>query len=307
MWFKNGVRYLYILITAAKNEEAHLPKVAESVILQTLPPVLWVIVDDGSTDNTSEILNNLENRFVWIKSVRLPPHPRDVTFHYSYVCKTGFDFAIELCKTKAIEYNYIGLLDADTVLEQTYFKKLCSEFDKNHQLGIASGQITDMPNMEIKWDDIKNDGKNTRFPRGSGRLWRKKCFFETEGYLIEAAPDSISNVKAHLSGWEIQQFGNIRSIQLRDSSGAQGRWKGYQIDGSTAYYLNKHPGLVFFYSLYLMVKKPHYLWIPYFYGYLKSVIKRGPKISDFEIKNYYWNTRLYEYLPQIQFLKRSNK
>jgi glycosyltransferase involved in cell wall biosynthesis len=298
------VKYLYILITPVKNEEMHLPKVLEATVRQTVPPVLWIIVDDGSTDRTPEILENIKNRFDWIKSIQLPPHPRDITFHYSFVCKTGFDYALQFCETNAIQYNFIGLLYADTVLEETYFEKLSAEFDKNNRLGIISGHITDMPNIKIEWVDIKKNEPDRHLPFGSGRLWRKECFFETEGYPNEPSPDSISNVKAILKGWEIRQFGNIRAIQLRETSGAQGLWKGYRINGSTAYYLNKHPFLVILNALYISTQKPYYPGIPYFYGYLKSLFQRAPKISDIEIKNYFWHTRLYEYLPDIKFLKR---
>lgn len=286
----------YILVTPAKNEEKHLSKVSEAVISQTVPPVLWVIVDDGSTDGTPEIIKDLESRFNWIQSIRLPSHPRDITFHYSYVCKNGFDYAIQFCKSNAIGYNFIGLLDADTVLEGSYFEKLSIEFNKNSLLGIASGHITDMPDGEISWVDIKNNEPDRSLPRGSGRLWRKKCFFETGGYLIEPSPDSISNVKANLRGWEIRQYGHIRAIQLRETSGAQGLWKGYRINGSTAYYLNKHPLLVLFGSSFYFIQKPYYVGLAYLYGYILEWFRGSPKISDIEIRDYYWNERLKEYI-----------
>ena len=178
----------YILVTPAKTRKGIFQRSQKLVIGQTVLPVLWVIVDDGSTDDTPKVIKNLESRFGWIKSIQLPPHPRDITFHYSYVCKNGFDYAIQLCKTNAIQYDFIGLLDADTVLEASYFEKLIVEFNKNSRLGIASGHITDMPDKEISWADVKKMNLIGRFPRGSGRFWRKECFFETGGYLIEPSP-----------------------------------------------------------------------------------------------------------------------
>lgn len=285
-----------ILITPAKNEEKHLPKVAEAVAGQTVLPCLWVIVDDGSTDGTSKIIKNLESEYNWVKSIQLPPHPRDITFHYSYVCKCGFDHAIQLCKANYVKYGFIGLLDADTVLEAPYFERLSTEFDKNSQLGIASGHITDIPDGEFHWVDIENDMPDRPLPRGSGRFWREECFFETGGYLIEPSPDSISNVKAILRGWEIRQFGHIRAIQLRMTSSAQGLWKGYQIKGSLAHYLNKHPLLVLLGSLSFTIQKPYYVGLAYLYGYLLEWLKRSPRINDSEIRDYYWNKRLKEYM-----------
>jgi len=294
---KRGVEEIlsYIIVTPVKDEEKHLPKVAEALIRQTMPPVLWVIVDDGSTDSTPEIVKNLENRFDWIKSMRLPQHPRDITFHYSYVCKNGFDFIINLSRDKAIQYNFIGLLDADTVLEIAYFEKMCTEFKKNSRLGVASGHIIDMPDKEISWEKINNNKKDRPFPRGSGRLWRRECFLETGGYSNEPSPDSISNVKAHLRGWEIRQFGHIRAVQLRETSGAQGLWNGYRIRGLMAHYLNKHPLLVLMGSIYHSFEKPYYIGLAYFYGYLQAWLKKLEIIQDPEIREYFWKMRIKEY------------
>ena len=216
---------MYILVTPVKNEESYLPRVAEAVVGQTQPPVLWFIVDDGSSDDTPKIIEDLTNSFDWIQSQRLPEHPRDITFHYSFVCRNGFDKAIGYCRANGIEYDYICLLDADTVVEEEYFEKLFQEFEKDDQLGIASGYIYDLVSETIPWDEIERNRPNGKLPRGSGRVWRKSCFFETEGYLEELSPDSISNVKALLRGWKIAEIGHILAIQQRQTSGADGLWK----------------------------------------------------------------------------------
>lgn len=293
----------YILITPAKNEEKDLPIVAESIIRQSILPKLWIIVDDGSTDNTPQIINNLKNSFEWIISLRLPQHPRDITFHYSYVCKNGFDNAIEYCHANNIEYGFVGLLDADTVLEEKYFEKLFQEFNKDKRLGIASGHIIDLTSDPIHWDTVKRDWPDSKMPRGSGRLWRGTCFFETGGYLVEPSPDSISNIKAHLRGWKIAQFGHVIAIQKRQTSGAEGLWKGYFINGGNAYYLNKHPLLVLLGSIHYSCRKPYYHGLAYLNGYILMWCRHSEKIKDQEIRDYYWNNRLQEYLSRKNLFK----
>ena len=279
----------YILVTPAKNEENNLPDVAGSVIKQTMKPKLWVIVDDGSTDGTPIIIKNLESKYEWIRSIRLPQRARDITFHYAYVCKRGFDYTIGYCEENSIDYEFIGLLDADTVLEEKYFEKLINEFKKDRNLGIASGSV---------YYDIngkpQRDKSNENLPRGTGRLWIKDCFLDSERYLVEPAPDSISNVKAILYGWKIKQFKHIVAIQKRWTGSAEGLWKGYKIKGGVSYYVNKHPLLVLLNTIYFAAKKPYYTGIAFLYGYLISVFKRKEKIDDEEIRDYYWNTRLRE-------------
>jgi glycosyltransferase involved in cell wall biosynthesis len=291
----------YMLITPARNEEKNLPEVSESIVGQKLIPSLWIIVDDGSTDATPHILEGLKEKYSWIKSIRLPPRPRDITFHYSYVCKQGFDYALEYCRENGIEYDYIGLLDADTVLEENYFGKLMDEFEKNPSLGIASGGVY------YKEDDqLSQEVTDKNLPRGTGRLWRKACFLETEGYQVEPSPDSISNTKALLRGWQIMQYADIIEIQKRKTSAGEGLWKGFVKNGWMSYYMGKSLSMVLFNSLYRSLKSPYYTGIAYFYGYLISAIKREKKIQDVEIRTYYKSQNLGFLFSRISGLSSRN-
>jgi glycosyltransferase involved in cell wall biosynthesis len=278
---------MYILITPAKNEEEALPDVINSVLSQEIKPILWLIVDDGSTDNTPHILDKLKKECKWVKTIKLPSRSRDITHHYSYVCKQGFEHAINYCKENNILYEYIGLLDADTELEENYFAKLIDEFIKNPKLGIASGGI--YYNIDSKLQLL---GTFENLPAGTGRMWTKECFQKTGGYLVEPSPDSISNVKAMIHGWDTRKFKNIVAIQKRFTSSAEGLWKGYKMNGYMAYYLNKHPLLILLNSVYYTTKHPHYIGTSYLYGYLVSLFSDAKQINDKDIKNYYWNTRI---------------
>lgn len=289
---------MYILVTPAKNEQASLPLVADSVIKQSVVPKLWLILDDGSVDDTPAIIRKLTDEHPWIQSIRLPPRPRDITFHYSYVCKTGFDTSLQYCDENQVPFDFIALLDADTCLTETYFEQLISAFVQDPGLGIASGGIYLNIDGKLQWiQAFEND------PAGTGRMWRKECFFETGGYLVEPAPDSISNVKAEHYGWKTRNFKDIIAVQTRPTSAAEGEWKGYFIKGKIDYYLNLHPILVVLTFLDCSRHKPYYTGIAYTYGYLKGVVRRDTKIEDTWIRDYYWSKRIRRYLPHITWLK----
>ncbi len=224
----------YILVTPAKNEEKFLPKVAESVINQTHRPRVWVIVDDGSTDKTPQIIERLKSEYSWIKSIRLESHPRDIVFHYAYVCRMGFRHALSYAKRKGIPFGYIALLDADTVVEKMYFEKLIKEFQKDPNLGIVSGSILVKKNG--RWE---KEPYNTALPRGSGRMWNKYCFFETGGYRLSPSPDSVSNRLASKLGWKIAQIPNVFAYQLRATNSAEGYLKGFISRGKASRYVGK--------------------------------------------------------------------
>ncbi|RXA18045.1 glycosyltransferase family 2 protein [Methanosarcina sp. MSH10X1] len=284
----------YLLVTPAKNEEQNLPDVSKSVIGQRLRPELWIIIDDGSTDGTPCILKDLQANCSWVQSIRLPPRPRDITFHYSYVCKQGFDYALEYCRGNNLEFEYIALLDADTVLEENYFGKLLDEFEKDNSIGIVSGGIY----YETK-GKLSLEVTTKNLPRGTGRIWRKECFFETGGYQVEPSPDSISNIKALMRGWRLVQYADVVQMQKRKTSAADGLWHGYIKNGWMAYYLGKNSLIALVNVLYFSVKYPYYTGAAYFWGYFSSAIKRDKQIQDPEIRAYYKNQGLTGLLSRV--------
>jgi glycosyltransferase involved in cell wall biosynthesis len=127
----------YILITPVKNEEAFISALISSIKKQSMKPVLWVIVDDGSTDETMYITDKEAAKTGWIDVIHLPPGTRKRGQHYTYVCKEGFDYAVD----KVHDWDFIGLVDADMILDENYFEELMEKFDQIEKLGIASGGI----------------------------------------------------------------------------------------------------------------------------------------------------------------------
>jgi glycosyltransferase involved in cell wall biosynthesis len=285
----------YILVTPCKNEEKSLPKLAEGIISQTAKPKIWVIVNDGSTDGTQDIIETLLANYFWIRSIKLPPRPRDITFHYSYVCRQGFDYAINCCKEENLDYNYIGNVDADLNFGSNYFDALINEFGKNKNLGICSGHVGNIINNKIIWSSFRED-----LPSGGARLWRKECFEETGGYLLTCSPDSVSNVKAKIRGWDTRQFEHIKFVSTRAYASAEGQWKGYKKQGANNYYIGYTPIHIILKGVKLLHSKTGYfrdgVGLAYISGYFSEYLKGAPRIDDSEVIAYYKNRRLREIL-----------
>ena len=284
---------VYIIVTPAKNEGEYLCKTIKSITSQTVKPLLWVIVDDGSTDDMPQLIENAKKQFSWIKSIRLVEGKRDLRVHYSVVCSKGFDFAFDYCKKNQINYEYIAIVDADMVLQNNYFENLINEFIDNPHLGIASGGTL----VDVK-------GKNVRLPlrddlpEGGHRLWRRECFIETGGYPETCAADSVSNIKAKLKGWDAKRFEQYTSFQLRMTSSAEGFWKGWKNQGEFAYYLCAHPTYVIARALKYSFAKPYYFGFAYLVGYLQSYLNRDERTKDEEIRYYYSHTRPREFIKK---------
>jgi glycosyltransferase involved in cell wall biosynthesis len=274
----------YILITACKNEEINLQSLIDSIASQKIKPIVWVIVDDGSTDNTSFILERNEVKYDWIKVLRLEQSPRDLGLHLSEVLKKGFEYSINYCKLAGLEYSYLGNVDADLTLPPTFFSYLIDEFGKDPELGIASGGTDNVIGNKKIRAKISIDE-----PSGGHMLIRKACFEDCGGFPISYMGDSVLKTKARLKGWKTLRFEEQIATEIRDISVAQGYWKGFRQKGQASHYVNHNPLHVFIKTLKYSFKKPYYIGIAYLIGYLDSFFKRKERINDIELKNYYWN------------------
>jgi len=285
----------YILVTPCKNEEESLPELSRSIVNQTIKPKMWVIVDDGSTDKTPEILQGLTSKHNWIQSIRLNEKPRDLGIHVSHVYRTGFDYAINYCSENGIQYEYIASVDADITFDENHFETLINELEKNPNLGICSGHVGNVVDGKVIWSSFRED-----LPSGGDRLWRKKCFEETGGYLLTCSPDSVSNVKAKIRGWDTRQFGHIKTISTRPYASAEGQWKGYKKLGANNYFIGYTPTHIFLKGLRSLYSRDRYfkngVGLAYMWGYFLEYVKRNPRIEDEEILDYYQNGRIKEIL-----------
>ena len=277
---KDKVLRGYILITPVKNEEKNLSHLIRSVINQTIKPSLWVIIDDGSADNTPNMIKKAREEYEWIQSIRLDSTVRDRLLHLANVVKKGFDFALEYCRNNGINYNYLGNVDADVLLEKSYFESLIKKFEENPILGLACGG---------RWifDGNRTIHIKIRLPYGGALLIRKECFEDCGGIPQSYAWDSVLNIKAILKGWEIKRFNDIRYFSLRPGYSAEGLWKGNKEHGEEYYFLGFNLFHVLIKGLKMSFKRPYYPGFAYLYGYFKSLLLRKKKINDKEIRYYY--------------------
>lgn len=282
---KNDVRRSYILITPAKNEDMYIGQCIKSVASQSIIPIVWVIVDDGSTDKTPEIIQESMIKYPWIQNIQLIEGCRDLTIHVAHVVKTGIDFAVKYCKENDIKYDYICTIDADMIIpNKDFFEKIIIEFEKDGQLGIASCRQQYINNFGALCENVFRENTIS----GGGMVCRRTCFEDIGGYYITYSPDSILGVKALLKGWGVKRFNEIKIIQMRETSSAEGLKKGYIIRGASAHYLNTNPLFVVLKAFNYCLRRPHYIGFAYLYGYFNSLIKRKEQISDHEIRDYYY-------------------
>lgn len=283
----------YLLVTAAKNEIERLPKLIKSVTAQTVRPVIWVLVNDGSNDGTDQLMDEVALQHSWIFVVHREPGPHH-GLRYTYALRQGFDYAKELCASQQLTYEYLALVDADMILEENFFEKLIAKFAVNPSLGLASSGV-------YHYDEKKNlvlEGYRADWPRGAPRIWRQGCYEQAGGQPIAKSADSVANVKAKDAGWEISNFHEIKAI-ARASGSTKGHWAHCVYAAESAYYLHYHPILVVMKALVFLWRFPHYGIVPFVVSYLKEWISRAPRSTEVAVQDYYGQQRLKEYWQYI--------
>lgn len=256
------------LVTPIKNELDNLPLLIKSVEEQTHKIALWILLDDASTDGSTEYLNanipkikNVENvLFFYISEL---PEEYKLGSKYSQLISYGFNKFFEYTQRHAIRYDFIGILDSDCFPHKDYYRNLLEKFIVLHRLGIASGIIN------IKKEDKKiKDKSPSRWAHGGIRVWRMECFVEA-GYMIGQSADAISSARAWTTGWQSQSFKD--SIVETRELGARVEKSYY---GESAYYLYVPFYYMILRCLLLLLKKRCSTARNFYRGYSKAMKAR---------------------------------
>lgn len=295
----------YIIMTPVRNEQQHLPVAAKSLLSQDLPPRLWLIVNDGSTDQTEKIIQEL-GAHSWIVSRSLPPEPAYLGEHFAKIVRYGFTELQAEAETRGIDYELIGKIDADVSFDASCFSSLVREFEKDESLGIASPRLgfsSDQSHMSDSLREWKPDLALSDHPTDGVRLYRRQCFEEIGGIQIARAPDTVAEVKATIKGWKARRFDHIHASTSRKSHHSTSLWSRLVILGSAAWYLGYNPFLVLARACFeVLFGRPRYRSLAYVYGYLKSALQRVPRIKDKEVLDHFGHRRLRNVVVQAPAL-----
>jgi len=201
----------YVLVTPALNEELTIEETISSVVGQSLLPLEWVIVSDGSIDRTDEIVLRHAAKHRFIRLLRLEARP-ERSF-------ASVVFAIEAGKAylQSKQYDFIGLLDADVRFKADYFESLTRRFADAPRLGLAGGLVLDV-------GEPGQRHQNLREVAGAAQFFRHECF-EKLGPLIpirEGGWDAITNFQTRANGYATQTFADLVVDHLKPRNSAEG-------------------------------------------------------------------------------------
>jgi glycosyltransferase involved in cell wall biosynthesis len=271
----------YVLITPACNEEKFIEYSLKSVVKQTVLPVKWVIVNDGSIDATANIVEGYANKYEWIELVNLPK-------------RKGRNFAAKVQafnagreKLKDLAYEVIGNLDADVTLDGDHFEFLMSKFAEDPTLGVAGTIFIEKDGYSSGVDSF--EGQN--YVSGQCQMFRRECFEEIGGYFPSknGGIDWIAVMTARMIGWKTRSFREKSFFHHRllgtADRGVLGSNYAY---GRKDYYLGGHPLWELFRSAYRITKKPYVLaGLALLLGYLGAYIKHEQRPVTKELMEFH--------------------
>jgi poly-beta-1,6-N-acetyl-D-glucosamine synthase len=311
----------YCLITPCRDEARFARRTLEAVTSQTIPPALWVIVDDGSKDETPAILDDYAARFPYIRVIRRPDRGERVlgsgvidAFYAGYNASINPD-----------DFDYLCKFDLDLDIPPDYFEQIIIRMEKNPRLGTCSGK------PYFHRDAIRSnssDGRSlerTQFPLttragyisekcgdensvGMIKFYRTLCFKQIGGFVRYLMWDGIDGHRCRMLGWIAESWDDpeLRFEHLRPmGTSHKSWWTGRYRHGVGQYYMGTAIPYMIASSIFRMTRPPAIIGgVAMLWGYFKSMLTRAPRYDDPRFRNF---LRRYQYACLLLGKKRATR
>ncbi len=217
----------YIIITPVRDEIEGIQLTLLSVILQTVLPERWIIIDDGSTDGTRDVLNRFSEKYPWIVVYDyIDKSDRAVGKRITEIIHEGLKY------TEDLNWDFWVKLDADISFRPSYFEILLKHFEKNPRLGMSSGKsyVPDgLGSYTLEWSP-------DHFVLGMARMYRQACWQDIGALAPRRLWDVIDVFTAQMNHWETRSFNELSVIHLRPIDALQHNQLQRRFDSGIQYY-----------------------------------------------------------------------
>jgi glycosyltransferase involved in cell wall biosynthesis len=270
----------YALITPARDEAANLRRLADSLLAQTHEPVAWIVVDDGSSDDTAVVVRRLAADQPWIKLMESP----GVRTHSGALTKgrgAGRDIVAFNAGVATLESSpdIVLKLDADVSFEPDFFARLIAEFEADPSLGIASGECYELEAGVWRLQPVTGS-----HARGATRAYRWACFDQVQPLEERLGWDAIDELKANELGWRTASIANLPFWHHRPLGQRDGRvvmkWARM---GEAAHYLGYRFSYLLLRALHRSRREPAAVGMVW--GYCAAALRGEPRYSDAAVRN----------------------
>lgn len=244
-------RCRYVLITPARNEEEYIELTIQSMIRQTCKPMKWVVVSDGSTDRTDEIVGKYLPEHPWMELIRTTERESRNFGGKVRAFNAGYE------RVRPLPFDIVGNLDADISFSPDLFEFLLGKFADNPLLGVAGAALMEKGSVVYNYDIV-----NVEHVSGACQLFRRRCYEEIGGYqsISGGGIDWTAVTTARMMGWQTRTFPESSFLHHRTMGTGKGSVLGSRFRfGKQDYYLGGHPLWEVFRGCYQMTKQPYLL------------------------------------------------
>lgn len=270
----------YVLITPARNEAQFIEGTITSVVAQTIQPLKWVIISDGSTDETETIVQRYAGSYPWIELIRMPAR------NERHFAGKVHAFNAGLGRIKNLEYEVIASLDGDISFEEDYFSFLLQKLVEDPALGLVGTPFKEGSNAtyDYRFTSIEHVS-------GACQVFRRQCFEDVGGYVPVKGGciDHIAVITARMKGWKTKTFTEKICLHHREMGTAQqsllrSRFK----NGAKDYAIGNHPLWELFRTAYQTIKRPYLVGgLAVLAGYTGAAMRKVERPVSPELVRFY--------------------
>ncbi len=268
----------YVVVTPARNEGQFLELTIKSVVAQTVKPVKWVIVSDGSTDGSDDIVKRYANEYPWIELLRMPERQERHFAGKVLAFNAGYE------RVKNLNCAVIVSLDADISFDEEYFAFLLGKLAADPALGLVGTPFQEASTNETydyRFVSIEHVS-------GACQVFRRECFDAIGGYIPVRGGgiDHIAVITARMKGWKTMTFTDKVCLHHRKMGSAQhSSMVAHFKVGVRDYALGGHPLWQCFRTVYQMTnRKPYFIaGLLFGVGYFWAMIKHEERPVSAEL------------------------
>lgn len=266
---------LYVIVSPVRDEAAHIAQTLQSVVGQTVRPAKWVIVDDGSKDDTGSIVDSYAARHPWIEVIHCADRGHRVAGGGVMDA-----FYAGFTRVEHDAWDFAAKLDGDVSFHSDYFQRCLEHFATDPQLGIGGGTVFTLTKEGLSPDSV---GDPPFHVRGTAKIYRRACFQQI-GPLVRAPGwDTLDEVRANLLGWSTRTFPDVGMVHHKPTGSAYGSWADAFKNGRANYISGYHPAFMLAKCAKRMFSKPYVVQAAGLgAGFLSGYLKRLPQLADAE-------------------------
>lgn len=270
----------YVVIMPSRNEERFIRGTLECLAAQTVPPVECVMVDDGSSDATAAIAEELATRYPWLHVVRRADRgERKVGGGVVEAFYSGYE------ALQTDDYAFLCKMDADLTLGSRYFEAVLEKMRENPRLGGASGKV-----FNPVGDSFKEEAIIDQMVSGAMNFWRRACWEEMGGFIREVMWDGIAMHRASLFGWTTRSFpdDDLRIIHHRlMGSSHRSIYHGRMRWGRGQWFMGTHPLYILASGAWRLRERPYVIGgILIVAGYIQAWLQGAPRYDDLRFRRH---------------------